>query len=431
MVEHPLYGAKKKAPRFSFIKRGQDEYARIPDSDFDWDKAKIAVQTALTEALSAKNVSFLLGAGCSSYKSSDGRQLGIPVMSDLSSEFMSAFSVTPKCALLNEFLRCNITQDFSMNLERFIEILHSARLVLSLNKEEDEELLRQTVNDTISDIQKFVWAKCNKHKSGNSDQSVLDLYESFYRKLVFRDRSLPRPWIFTTNYDLFNETAMDRLGLPYTNGFSGVVERRFNPAVFRYTIAEQLDLTNRKWSAVDGYIYLCKLHGSISWTEDDHGLFPIREVVSNSVPSKVMIYPTPAKQNASLASPYADLFREFQSQVVREQSVLVTIGYAFGDEHLNKIIYQALTIPTFRLIIFGDPNAKGDIETLKNLNDPRIWIIGGEGKLGGEKAHYFSSIVEEFMPERPPEKIDDAIKGLLGAMKRASTEAEGNQRNDQ
>lgn len=95
---------------------------------------------------------------------------------------------------------------------------------------------------------------------------------------------MPRPWLFTTNYDLFNETAMDRLGLPYANGFSGVVERRFNPATFRYALAEQLDLTNRKWSAVDGFVYLCKIHGSISWTEDDHGLFPIRETAVSKGP---------------------------------------------------------------------------------------------------------------------------------------------------
>jgi len=42
--------------------------------------------------------------------------------------------------------------------------------------------------------------------------------------------------------------------------------------------------------------------------------------------------------------------REFQSRIVREQSVLITAGHAFGDEHLNNIIYQALTIPTFRLV---------------------------------------------------------------------------------
>ncbi|WP_235976669.1 hypothetical protein [Bradyrhizobium archetypum] len=46
-----------------------------------------------------------------------------------------------------------------------------------------------------------------------------------------------------------------------------------------------------------------------------------------------MIYPTPAKQNSSLGSPYADLFREFQSRIVREHSVLFTMGYTFGDEH--------------------------------------------------------------------------------------------------
>ena len=67
---------------------------------------------------------------------------------------------------------------------------------------------------------------------------------------------------------------MDRLGLPYANGFSGVVERRFDPATIRYALAEQLDLTNRKWSAVDGFVYLCKIHGSIDSTEDEHGLFP-------------------------------------------------------------------------------------------------------------------------------------------------------------
>ena len=176
---------------------------------------------------------------------------------------------------------------------------------------------------------------------------------------------------------------MDRLGLPYANGFSGVIERRFNPATFRYALAEQLDLTSRKWSAVDGFVYLCKLHGSISWTEDDHGLFPIRETVDLRNSGKVMIYPTPVKQNATLGSPYADLFREFQSRIVREQSVLFTMGYAFGDEHINNIVYQALTIPTFRLVIFIDPTHDGELAKLRALDDPRIWIIGSDGSSTG------------------------------------------------
>ena len=211
---------------------------------------------------------------------------------------------------------------------------------------------------------------------------------------------------------------MDRLGLPYANGFSGVIERRFNPATFRYALAEQLDLTNRKWSAVDGFVYLCKLHGSISWTEDEHGLFPVRELSPQPAPTKVMIYPTPAKQNSSLGSPYADLFREFQARIVREQSVLVTAGFAFGDEHLNNIIYQALTVPTFRLIVFADPSSGGELGKLRALGDPRIWIIGGDGPEDNTRAHYFDTVVEHFLPQRPSERIDEAVKFVIETLGR-------------
>lgn len=308
-------------------------------------------------------------------------------------------------------------EDYSRNLERLMELLYSLRFVLRRSSLEKAEPQLKVINSIIDKVQKFLWTKCTAGAFAKGDDTVMSLYETFYRKLVLRDRSLPRPWVFTTNYDLFNETAMDRLGLPYANGFSGVVERRFNPATFRYALAEQLDLTSRKWSAVDGFVYLGKLHGSISWTEDDHGLFPIREMpVSKEERGKVMIYPTPAKQNSALGSPYADLFREFQSRIVREQSVLFTMGYAFGDEHINNIIYQALTIPTFRLVIFAEPSLPGEIAKLRELNDPRIWIIGGNGPEVGRKAHYFDTIVEEFLPQRPSERIDEAVKKVLDAM---------------
>ena len=301
------------------------------------------------------------------------------------------------------------------NLERLMEALHSLSFLLRKSRKSSDWPGIDLVASMIAKVQGFLLERCTAPFS-QDDKSVVDLYEKFYRKLVFRDRSLPRPWVFTTNYDLFNETAMDRLAIPYGNGFSGVVERRFNPSTFRYALAEQLDLTSRKWSAVDGFVYLCKLHGSISWIEDDHGLYPIRERWPADSGAKMMIFPTPAKQNSSLGSPYADLFREFQSRIVQEQSVLITVGYAFGDEHLNNIIYQALTIPTFRLIIFASPGSDGDIAKLKALGDPRIWIIGGDGPTSGSRAHYFDTVIEHFMPQRPSERIDDAVRKVLEVM---------------
>lgn len=386
---------------FSFIRGAESDVMEC-----EWPDGADRVRQALGESLNARNMAFLLGAGCSS-SWKDDQEVGVPTMAPLAAEFTKerevddpAFPTTAERGLLLKQFGIDIgAEDYSRNLERLMELLYSLRCALRRSSLEEAEAQLAVINSIIDKVQKFLWTKCTGGAFANGDDTVMALYETFYRKLVLRDRSLPRPWVFTTNYDLFNETAMDRLGLPYANGFSGVVERRFNPATFRYALAEQLDLTSRKWSAVDGFVYLGKLHGSISWTEDDHGLFPIREMAVPRDPGKVMIYPTPAKQNSALGSPYADLFREFQSRIVREQSVLFTMGYAFGDEHINNIIYQALTMPTFRLVIFADPTLPGEIAKLRELNDPRIWIIGGNGPEEGRKAHYFDAIVEEFLPQ--------------------------------
>ncbi|MNV02594.1 hypothetical protein D3C71_928330 [compost metagenome] len=435
----PQMAARPPAPQseFSFIRNGEQASEKL-----DWDKGPELVRKALSEALGARNVAFLLGAGCSSMVDG-GTELGISTMAPLAKEFCGAASdgsekalTAPRWAFsaaevsLLAGYGLALTGDYTRNLERLMETLHALRFILARSDNAGDKEPAIKVDGMIAKVQSFLWERCTIGAFSKGDDSVLDLYESFYRRLVLRDRSLPRPWIFTTNYDLFSERAMDRLGLPYANGFSGVVERRFNPATFRYALAEQLDISNRKWSAVDGFVYLCKLHGSISWTEDDHGLFPIRETWPQTAPSKVMIFPTPAKQNSSLGTPYSDLFREFQSRIVREQSVLITMGYAFGDEHLNNIIYQALTIPTFRLIIFADPNAKGDIAKLRALHDPRIWIIGGQGPEDSASAHYFSTIVEHLLPRRPSDRIDDAVKLVLQTMGAKSPEGEGAAFND-
>lgn len=418
---------------FSFIRA--DDQSSQP---LDWENGSEMVRKALAEALGARNVAFLLGAGCSSLVLEDKVERGIATMAPLAKEFCVAsnsngdddcpslpwtFSAAEITLLAGHGL--SLKGEYGRNLERLMETLFALRFVLSRSDDCGDEEEVSLVDSMIAKVQAFLWKKCTEGEFSRGDESVLAIYESFYRRLVLRDRSLPRPWIFTTNYDLFNETAMDRLGLPYSNGFSGVVERRFNPATFRYALAEQLDISNRKWSAVDGFVYLCKLHGSISWTEDNHGLFPIRETWPQSAPSKVMIFPTPAKQNSSLGSPYSDLFREFQSRIVREQSVLITMGYAFGDEHINNIIYQALTIPTFRLIIFADPDAEGEIAKLRSLRDSRIWFIGGPGPDNEAPAHYFSTIVEHLLPRRPSDRIDDAVKLVLQTMRsRGSADGE-------
>lgn len=387
------------------------------------------IQESLSEAMNAKNVAFLLGSGCSSMKVS-GVQVGIPTMFPLAGEFTSQtgrrgtknrLNATEKSILISA---CGInveTAPYNTNLEALMEVLYSWKFTLQRSPQRRHKSLLKTVTNAISKLKLFLFERVTSGPFSNGDATVTSLYEAFYRKLVYRDRSLPRPWVFTTNYDLFNERAMDRLGIPYTNGFIGTIERRFNPAVFRYALAEQLDLSNRKWAAVDGFVFLAKLHGSVSWVEDDtQGLFSVREMQdTENRHDSLMVYPTPAKYASSLSSPYTDLFREFQHRLVREQSVLFVLGYSFSDVHINNIIYQALTIPTFRVVIFADTaNLPVNILKLKELRDSRIWIIGGNSS-ADIPSHYFDFFVDKFMPELPGDNVDKAVKNVMGMIGRS------------
>lgn len=409
--------------RFSFFKGGEDVIAPKGGDDFDWEKAALRVRESLHDALNANNLGFLFGSGCSSLIV-DGMQRGIDTMAPLANEFLEAvpgvddkrFPSADERMILGENLGIDLNDvEFSGNLERLMEVLHSFQFVLKLTSNKEIAKGKAAVDSLVEKVTAFITQKCSAAPFSKDDPEIVNLYQAFYRKLIYRDKTLPRPWIFTTNYDLINEIALDRLGMPYCNGFTGTVERRFNPTTYRYSLAEQLDVTSRKWATVDSFVYLCKLHGSINWIEEGGSLFPIREVplATAHKGNRVMIYPTPMKQNASFGSPYADLFREFQGRIVREQSVLFVLGYSFNDEHVNNLIFQALTIPTFRLVAFVPPDAAGVVQKLRSLRDPRIWLIGGSGPIPGTKAHFFDTFVEKFLPESPGDKVDAAVRKVL------------------
>lgn len=409
----------------NFRKGNKDEFAKLPvETGFD-DRADI-IRRHLAEVFGSKNLSFLIGSGCSSYMH-EGNELGIPTMGPLAAEFhntlqghpdFGAFVTPEQIGALKGQLGIDLThEDFQKNLELMVEVLMTAQQFCTTNAKEEFQGALGTVESVIVGVKKFILGKCSEGMFANGDETVVTLYRRFYQSLATRSRGLAPPWVFTTNYDLFNERALDRSGIPYSNGFAGTVERRFNPSTYRRALAEQLDISSKRWAAVDGYIHFCKLHGSVNWTEEETGLFPIRESADKLDPAqdRVMIYPTPSKQTASFGSPYSDMFREFQRQIVQDQSVLFVMGFSFGDEHINNIIFQGLTLPGFRLIAFLNPEDANNPVTkeLLALGDPRIWFIWGSDQETGKRAHYFDSIVQDLLPKSADQKEEQAIEKVL------------------
>jgi hypothetical protein len=211
------------------------------------------IRGKLAELFEMTNLSFLLGAGCSSYLNEAGKEISIPTMNELAEEFNKSASKNTK-GIIGKYGKGK-----TENLETFLGYLYQKKL--SLQSEMDDtkkskateiELLEKAIIET----KKFIHEKCKK-----KDSSVNTLYETFYKKLLLRSDALPRVNIITTNYDLYNEVAMDQLGVIYSNGFSGFIERRFNPAIFKYSLYAQMDLKDRPLAQIDNFIFLYKLLG--------------------------------------------------------------------------------------------------------------------------------------------------------------------------
>jgi hypothetical protein len=346
------------------------------------------LKTEMAKVLQIENLSFLIGAGCSSCVdiAPDGKEveLGIPVMAPLFDNFVATYpNFTIAEHAIQEFLGAD------KNLERIMEILVAAS-VLSIN---GINLVDTQIDNKIKTVKAFISEKIH---SGRNSRAVLDIYKTFYQRISHRKRISPIS-IFTTNYDLYNETALDELGFLYNTGFVGTYRRKFSPKSFNFTYVDSMNLQRNVWENVPTFFNIVKLHGSISWTKKEEEIWETSPDSSGSEDesSRVMIYPTPIKDRSTLMTPYSDLFRVMENRLLQKHSTLVVLGYGFGDEHINRIILNGLSIPTFNLVVFG----KGEnITKLENLRDDRIVIVNSENRI-----HYFKNFTENVLPLPHPD----------------------------
>lgn len=384
-----------------------------------------SLKQKIRDLFNLKNVNFLFGSG-----TSNG---AIPTMSEL----YSTLSFTPDEAKLEEeFFR--IVKKSGENLEKCLNVMYAARTHyqgIDENpnaKNEDGVDVLQLYEKLILKVEKHIFDSINIKFDTEKSNKVLEYYKNFYQKLALRAKDNSRIRVFTTNNDLFNETALDALNIHYINGFSGGLHRCFNPAIFNYTWSKRMDTSIDKYEPVENMVYLYKIHGSVNWRESNtlsNNYFEIEETDPSKVQAdgSALIYPTPTKQDKSLGSPYVDLFREFQNKLLEPNSVLFVIGYSFSDRHVNDIIYRALaTNSTINVVIFSS-KPKDDERTSKPIffiDDNRIFTIAGveykDETMTETKGivNHFDYIVDSLLPNLDTfRKDDDLLNKFVESLK--------------
>lgn len=192
--------------------------------------------------------------------------------------------------------------------------------------------------------------------------------------------------IFTTNYDMLCEESMDILGIHYYNGFVGNYRKSFNANYYKYKYVENVDLNKSKYYQKKDHFNLFKMHGSFSWRNNENGeLYEVQDYKNNIVQCQ-LIQPSSNKFiSVALLPYYSTLLREFSNNIMQEKSILLTIGYGYGDLHINSLIKEALILDQFTLIagIYSEESKDYVIEQLGGMRSNIQFIFGDDSTLLG------------------------------------------------
>jgi len=188
------------------------------------------------------------------------------------------------------------------------------------------------------------------------------LLVSFLLSFASRAATRERLNLFTTNYDRLIERGCDLAGLHLIDRFVGQLEPVFRASRLSVDLHYNPPGIRGEPRYLEGVVRISKIHGSIDWRWGKAELrrcalpfgAPENHPAIPAAPSEsVIIYPNPAKDFETLEYPYAELFRDFAAAICRPNAALVTYGYGFGDDHINRVIRDMLTIPSTHLVVIN------------------------------------------------------------------------------
>ena len=190
--------------------------------------------------------------------------------------------------------------------------------------------------------------------------------------------------LFTINYDLLVETALETLGVPYFDGFVGALRARFRTELVEATASDTDD-----WLP-SFLVRLWKLHGSVHWSWDsDHRTEVVR--LGGPVPDgqPAAIYPSDAKYDESRRVPFVVLQDRLRRALNHPETLMLISGYSFGDDHLNEMLFDAARRrPRSELIAFCYDSIP-DLLAQRAVVTPNLQAVSPtEAILGGVRADW-------------------------------------------
>ncbi len=198
--------------------------------------------------------------------------------------------------------------------------------------------------------------------------------------------------LFTVNYDLLLETALESLRVPYFDGFVGTLRARFHTE-----LVEGSPGSDGEWVPAF-FVRLWKLHGSVNWAwQDDRQIVRLGQPVPEG--RAAAIYPSDTKYEESRRVPFVVLQDRLRRALHQPETLLLVAGYSFGDSHLNDLLFDAaVRRERSEFVAFCHSEIPASLAD-RAATTPNLQVVAGrEAILGGVRAEW-----------KPPEEVPPGV----------------------
>ncbi len=281
-------------------------------------------------------------------------------------------------------IRGNFNNDVNYNIESLVNILKE------LKKRNNHPLfpfigswvpsLKEAVGQDFDLIEQF---EKDIVKILRQDWISLDRFDnaSYYKGLIKFQKEYQHPLrIFSLNYDMCVETVC-------RNNGNTVLERGFEDQEWDWRRFEETTDSNVN-------LYLYKLHGSTDWQYNDNNILTYLDNPSK-IAEAAIIFGTTYK--LQYLDPFLFLFYEFRKWSL-EAKLIISIGYGFGDEHINGILRQALNQTGEKrvLLVIKPVNDEDDNKKKDVVEEKKKSIAEAIGICDPNSIHCWSYKAKEF-----------------------------------
>lgn len=227
------------------------------------------------------------------------------------------------------------------NLENILSVLIKAiSLFKGIKSNEFSEFIDvNKLDQTVEKIKQRIYQATSEY--GFDSNCKHDL---LIKKLSRLLPSNSRLNIVTTNYDRLFEEAASSLGFWVFDGFSFSNPPIFDADIFDWKLVKEIpNSKTQELKYRSNMINLLKIHGSVDWERDEKGqLIKILTYKQNDVINPVMIFPSSEKYMQSYQEPYFSLMTKFQELLRKPNTLFMTVGFSFADNHIFEMILQSI-----------------------------------------------------------------------------------------